>query len=358
MIKIKQISRETVIRGLLLGVISIIGAAAFTLFFVVQTAYGKYQTFLSASQLSHSEVISLLKQIDPQANNQPLTFLILGIDQTENRPDFPQLTDTIILLKVNPQKAQVTTLSLPRDLWSSEYQTKINALYEYGRQRDPSQPTLFPTAVIQELTQQEINHAVVVSLDQLGKIIDIIDSISIDVEEGFVDEFFPKSDVDITQEKDPKKLYETIVFETGLTQMDSTTALKYIRSRNSSNSEAGNDQARNVRQQQVISAIINKLSDPTLYWHNPTIAGELLSFYQNEFGDYYPLEDAISLATSIAQTKSVPTIRSVYLPISTTNEQGVIEHPRNLRPYQNQWVYTISNQEAFIDYIDQALNNN
>ncbi|KUK79928.1 MAG: Transcription attenuator LytR [Microgenomates bacterium 39_7] len=355
MIKLNQIKSKTIIRGLLLGFISFLGALLFTAFFIIKITYAKYQTFLSASQLSNDQLISLIKRVDRNPSTKPTTFLILGIDETENRPDFPQLTDTMMLLKVDPQIAKITALSLPRDLWSEEYQTKINALYEYGRQRDPNDPTSFPKTIIEDLTQQEIGHTLTISLDQLGKIIDMLGYISIEVKDGFVDERFPRSDVDITTERDPEKLYETVVFEPGLQQMDSTLALKYIRSRNSSNLDNGTDQARNLRQQQVISAIINKLSNPQLYWHNPHIAGELLSFYQDEFDQYLPLEQAISLAISIVRAGSALSINSVSLPISTLNEVGVIEHPNNLRPYQNQWVYIIKDREIFIEFIDQAM---
>lgn len=352
------INKRTVFGGLLLGIISVIGALLFTLFFITKMVHGKYISFLAAANLSHSQLVTLVKNIDPQTHDQPLTILVLGVDETENRPGFPQLTDTMMLLRVDPLESTISTLPLPRDLWSSEYQTKINALLEYGKERNPDDPTQFPKEVIQDLTGQTIDNTLVISLAQLGQIIDLFGCITIDVEEGFTDELFPRDDIDITTERDPAKLYETVVFETGPQSMNGQTALKYIRSRNSENENSGTDLARSIRQQQVISALIKKVSNIQLYWYYPSLAGSLLSFYQEEFAQYLPLEQALSLGANLGSSASNLTMNSYNLPVYPKEENGVIEHPSNLQPFQQQWVYVVRDQTEFKNIINDSLNHN
>lgn len=354
--KLNKIDRKVYTQGLLLGFISLFGAFFFALYFVVQIVLNKYQAFLKSASLSNDEFITLVKSIDYKKETTNQTFLILGTDSLENRPGFPQLSDTMIVVQVNPSNSEITTLPLPRDLWSEAYKTKINALYEYGKERNSEVPTEFPREVVSEMIGQNIDHVFVISLSQLAEIIDLLGYIELDVKEGFVDEKFPRTDVDITIERDPAKLYETVEFKSGVQSMDGQTALKYIRSRNSTDSNFGNDIDRSSRQQQVITAIVERVSNPKLFWYYPQLAGELLKFYNNNFNQYLKFEEAVALGINLVKNSKELTISGHSLPIYPNEIDGVIEHPTNLTPYQNQWVYIIKNQDSFEQFIKTALN--
>jgi hypothetical protein len=58
--------------------------------------------------------------------------------------------------------------------------------------------------------------------------------------------------------------YETLTFNKGVQKMDGATALKFVRSRHAEGVE-GTDIAREARQQKVIDAVKNKLSDKNTY---------------------------------------------------------------------------------------------
>ncbi len=353
--KLNTIDRKVYTQGLLLGFISLFGAFFFALYFVVQIIIGKYQMFLKSANLSNDEFITLIKSVDYKKEVSNQTFLILGTDSLDNRPGFPQLTDTMIVIQANPNSAEIKTLPLPRDLWNDAYKTKINALYEYGKERDIDNPTNFPEEVVSEMIDQKIDHVLVISLSQLAEIIDLLGYIELDVKEGFIDEKFPRTDVDITVEKDPAKLYETVEFKSGVQVMNGETALKYIRSRNSADGNFGNDIDRSSRQQQVITAIAERVSNPKLFWYYPHLAGELLKFYNNNFNQYFKLENAAELGINLIKNSDELTINSYSLPIYPGDINGVIEHPANLSPYQNQWVYIIKDQESFEQFIKSAL---
>lgn len=354
-LNISGVQRKIYTQGLLLGLIALMGAFFFTLYFIVQVILSRYQVFLKSANLSNEEFVDTIQKIDLKKEITTQTFLILGTDTVENRPDFPQLTDTIIMAQLNPTNAKINILPLPRDLWNDDYKTKINALYEYGKERNPEDPTAFPKEVISQMTGQEINHVIVISLEQLAQIIDLFGCITIDVKEGFVDEKFPRTDVDITTEQDSAKLYETIEFKAGPQCMDGDTALKYIRSRNSSNSNIGNDLDRSSRQQQVISAIVENLSNPKLFWYYPNLAGAMLKFYNNNFDQYLKLEEAVNIGIKMIQNHSDLELNSSSLSVFPEDNNGIIEHPDNLVPYNNQWVYVIREQTEFEQFIKQSF---
>ena len=116
----------------------------------------------------------------------------------------------------------------------------------------------------------------------LQTIIDLLGGITVDVSEGFTDTEFPRDDVDLTTAKTHDELYETVTFKTGNQDMDGVTALKYIRSRKSTNLEQGTDIARSERQQQVLTALVNKLLSFSVIRDTDTLA-ELYLYYNTEF---------------------------------------------------------------------------
>src|SRR5438067_10995696 len=65
----------------------------------------------------------------------PFTVLLLGSDNDEKFDPNVVLTQSMILVRVDPAAKQVTMLSIPRDLWvplSAGGTAKIDAAYAYG----------------------------------------------------------------------------------------------------------------------------------------------------------------------------------------------------------------------------------
>lgn len=322
--------------------------------------YSKFNTFLKNTGIPKKEFTAQLKagwNQEPIATKNHKNFLILGLDTLIGRGDIPALTDTMMLVSVDLENATVSTIPLPRDLWNEDYQTKINALYHYGKDRYPENPEQFTTEVIEEMTGLEIHHTIVVSLNQLERLIDQFDGIEIDVKQGFIDSEFPRTGIDVTRVRDPKILYETIVFEAGPQTMDGETALKYIRSRKSENDQ-GHDLARSNRQQEVVSALLKKLTDLGVYVSDPKMAGQLFSFYNENFSDQLSFEEIISTAKTLYPKRSDINFSSENF--STTLEDpinGVIDNPRPSYKYQNQWVYVITNPVIFKEEVKEKLIN-
>ncbi|MBD3279186.1 MAG: hypothetical protein GF390_00560 [Candidatus Pacebacteria bacterium] len=320
-------------------------------------AYGKLRAFSQAAQVSLQELWQTYQQSQQQAQKLagPVNLLILGTDSLAQRGDVPPLTDTIMLVKLDLKTGQISTLSLPRDLWNQTYQTKINALLAYGEQRYPKQPELFSQEVIADLTQVPIDHTLVLNLNDLQELINLVGGIEVKIEQGFTDEQFPRPDVDITTETDPAKLYETVTFATGVETMSGERALKYIRSRHSDDKQ-GHDLARSQRQQQVIQALVTKLQNLKYFANHPDQAGLLYRFYLDHFAVYLPMEQLLAIVYQLAPQQNHLTINNHQLSIYPDEQNGVIYHPPQWQ-YQNQWVYIIRDQQQFQDFINNKLNN-
>jgi len=312
--------------------------------------------FTETAQTSLSEAIvtGYVGWTGPVAQAENRTnFLILGVDSLETRGDAPALTDTMMLVSLNHLTGEIKTVSIPRDTWSETYTTRINALYFYGQDRYPNKPETFPTQVIQDLTDIPIHYTVVISLDQLGELIELVGGVTVTVPEGFIDPQFPRTDVDVTIERDPAKLYQTIEFKAGEQLMNGQRALEYVRSRKSLG-ETGTDTARTARQQQLIAALLAKLTNSETL-SNPTLLGHLYFYYQQTFNQYLPLTKAIALGKILLPVKDSLTFSGQNLGIFPEDPQGSLFHP-DPRRYTGQWLYIIQNPDTFRSEVRQKLN--
>jgi LCP family protein required for cell wall assembly len=176
----------------------------------------------------------------------------------------PELTDTIILASVDhsKNKESIKLLSLPRDIWITDLRAKLNSVYYWGKKKQAGGGTVLAKSVVEEITGVPIHYVVIIDFSGFVEIIDDVGGVDVNVDKSFVDEKYPiAGKEDDLCDGDPEYLcrYETIKFEAGIQHMDGTTALKFVRSRQSEDLEEGTDFARSKRQQLVISALKNKI---------------------------------------------------------------------------------------------------
>lgn len=315
----------------------------------------KFRQFSQASGLTWSQVVEIFKTGWEQpvtATNGRVNFLILGLDSLVTRGDVPALTDTMMMVSLNLNKAQVNTLSFPRDLWHADYQTRINALYHYGLERSPGQPEAFPTQVLSELTGVGIHHAVVVSFDQVSQLIDLLGGIEIDVPVGFVDDQFPRTDVDVRVVHDPALLYKRIEFASGKQIMTGEKALEYMRSRKSGDDE-GTDVARGSRQQLVVDAILAKLRQKSTLT-NLVLMGKLYRYYQSNFGQVIGPSELVAMGKRLWPVRGQFQVSNHNFTIFPDDPTGVIVHPEP-RLYRGEWVYVVTDLTKFQQFTQAKL---
>lgn len=338
---------------LLLSIAIVIVVFILSLFYHTYIYHFKLAAHLTDAQI-HTVIADGLKAQIVQTDGHK-NILLLGTDELANRKGDPVLTDSMMVFSLDTHSGVLQAVSLPRDLWSPEYKTKINSLYEYGKERYPGSPQRFPTEVVQDLTQVTIHNTVVLSLDQLQQLIDIMGGVSIDIPESFVDEQFPRTDVDIKTEHDPKKLYQRVEFTQGVERMSGERALQFVRSRHSSQADQGNDDARTIRQQLVINALLTQLRDPQIV-KNPEMLGTLYHWYETNFSSSLSIPELIQIGKTLG-TKAVHiSLKPQALSIQSDEKDGVIMHPP-ISKY-NQWVYEIKSLEQFRAEVKQKLQLN
>ncbi|MEX0896137.1 MAG: LCP family protein [Patescibacteria group bacterium] len=346
----------------LLSKATILALGIFLVFVVISLliigvfAYQKYTTFLRAANLTHAEVLQLYSDSNntqPSAQSGKTIVLILGVDTVDNK-QAPPLTDTMLLVSIDSEANQFTSLPLPRDLWSEAYQTKFNALYHYGFERYPARPEQFVEEVITEVTTVPIDYTVVISLDSVAEIIDLAGGLEIDIPTGFVDERFPRSDITLESATSEAEIYKTVTFSAGQTVLSGERTLEYIRSRNSEG-DTGTDEDRGRRQQLVVSSLVSQLSDPKLYLDRPELLAQLYLWYDSRLDQQLPITHAGALALQLLAERTTPQFSQQQLPIYPDSEHGIIENPPLSTQYQGQWVYQIRDSADFRQYVQETL---
>lgn len=185
-------------------------------------------------------------------------FLLLG--RAGGDFDSPDLTDSIIVVSLDRPQDKIYTIAVPRDIWSPSLNDKINTTYFYGKAK--GKPFLLAKAEVEKIVGLPIHYGAVINFDKFEKLIDYLAGVDIYVERSFEDFKYPiagRADDPCGGDPEFRCRYEHLVFKRGMRHMDGTTALKFARSRHSSDLAEGTDFARGARQQKVMSAIYQKL---------------------------------------------------------------------------------------------------
>ena len=147
---------------------------------------------------------SSVKAVDGKVN-----VLLLGVAGGVH--DGPNLTDTIMVVSYDQKTKKATLISLPRDLWLTTNQSKVNALYQIGLNKGDGLG--YARKGIENILGIEIPYAVRVDFSGFTKAIDLVGGLDINVVHSFDDYTYPieghqndtceykESQVDIDEEK-------------------------------------------------------------------------------------------------------------------------------------------------------------
>lgn len=179
----------------------------------------------------------------------PVDLLILGVDA---RPGERYLTrtDSVILVNVDPAKRDVTLLSIPRDVFiyvPAYGEQRINTINVLGEQEAEGAGPALVKASIKESFGITIEHYVRLDFQGFVALVDAVGGVDIDVPKLIIDYAYPTADNGTM----------TVRFEPGVQHMNGERALQYARTRHQDD-----DYQRAARQQQVINAVVRKLSNP------------------------------------------------------------------------------------------------
>jgi len=197
---------------------------------------------LTAAQQTNREPAPVTTA-DPPAPGSPFTILLLGSDNDTKFTKDKVLTQSMILVRVNPGTKAVTMLSIPRDLWvplSTGHSAKIDLAYQEGGAKAAIDTVAANFKV-------KIDDYAWIGLKGLVQLIDRLGGIDVVTTNPVLDDFYP---ADLLG-GDPYA-YQRVAVLAGPQHLDGVHALEYVRSRHNDIRE---DFGRSERQQQVLLAI-------------------------------------------------------------------------------------------------------
>ncbi|OGH64114.1 MAG: hypothetical protein A2821_02390 [Candidatus Magasanikbacteria bacterium RIFCSPHIGHO2_01_FULL_41_23] len=235
------------------------------------------------------------------AKTDRINILLLGMGGPGH--DGPFLTDTIMIASIKPSTKQVALISIPRDLGVDipgyGYQ-KINHVNAYGELKKPNWGAAAATELISQTFNIDIPYYIRLDFKAFAEIINELDGVTVTVDRSFTDPMFPA----------PYDEYQTVSFTAGEQTMDGQTALTFARSRHGNNNE-GSDFARARRQQKILLALKQKLSDIGTYL-NPLRANNIMNSLESHLTTNMEFDELVSLAKT-GQTLDTGRIISLVL---------------------------------------------
>lgn len=312
--------------------------------FIAYQGYNiKRHIFLPITQALSSDINSGSQLQIKNYFDQDKSFNILLLGYGGGTHDGAYLTDSMILVNINPASKIITLISIPRDIWvkiptngNEGSYWKINAAYTIGMddQDYPNKKDIFKgdtgasnmvKFVINSVTGISVDRFVALDFSGFKKTIDALGGVDVTVAKTFDDYEYPidgKED-DLcghspSELPDLEKIatisatqafpcrYEHLHFDAGMTHMDGELALEFVRSRHSL--QDGTDFGRSTRQRDLLIAVKQKVFSISFI---PRIISFMNSLKDDLKTDIQP--DEISYLVNQASTLNSYSIHNIAL---------------------------------------------
>ena len=288
-VKKRRKLRKWVVMTLMIFIIAVCG--------YIGTQYYSFQNALSKMN-EPEEGKAAVPQVDKKLVSEPFSVLLLGIDEREHDSG---RSDTMIVLTVNPKVGTVKMLSIPRDtrteIVGNETTEKINHAYARGGVQ-------MSIDTVEQLLNIPIDYHVTVNMEGFLSVIDTIGGIQVN------------NDMELTH-----KAYH---FPAGEITMSGEEALIFSRIRYE---DPRGDWGRQIRQRQLIEALMAEAKKPTILLELDDIFGVL--------------GDNIKTNFTMKQIKSLP---QLYLQLDTNIEQMSFEQGEG-ETIGGLWYYILNEEE-------------
>lgn len=199
-------------------------------------AYNLYSQVNQAASKMHEKIdwVGSGNQKEKIEQKKPLNILLMGVDE---RTGDKGRSDSLILMKLNPENDSMTMLSIPRDtrveIAGRGKMDKINHSYAFGG-------TKMTVETVENFLDLKLDYYIKVNMEALSEIVDALGGITVDNNLTWSDEGYYK---------------KGYVYKKGEINLDGPKTLGYVRMRHLDNN---GDFGRQARQRQVINAIVDK----------------------------------------------------------------------------------------------------
>ncbi|HEY6538708.1 MAG TPA: LCP family protein [Candidatus Dormibacteraeota bacterium] len=250
------------------------------------------------------------------SSNQPFTVLLLGSDNDTKFQADDVLTQTMILVRINPETKAVVMFSIPRDLWVPIGDTgslaKIDAAYADGGAAEA-------ISTVENNFDVNVNYWVWIGLGGLVRVVNDLHDVNIVAQMPILDDEYPY-DLNGSNPYDQAR----IAILPGPQRAAGVAALEYARSRHG---DVLSDIARSQKQQQLLLDIKASANDVGLA-DVPNIANSL--------------GDAVKTDMSITQVASL-------LPVAKAVGDGQVKQVVMVgSPYFSSPSYQIDGQDVLL----------
>ncbi|AVK61709.1 LytR family transcriptional regulator [Lactobacillus sp. CBA3605] len=265
------------------GIVALIVLIAGGLF--VHQTLAAYQSSINSGKTA--------KNVD---TSKPLSILLLGTDTGADGRIDKGNSDTIMVVTINPKTKKTVITSIPRDTLAEmvgDSQTnvqKLNAAYNIGGSD-------MAKASVSRLLNIPINYYATINMGGLKQIVNAVGGVTI------------TSPMDVT--------FDNITVTKGTHHLNGKEALAYTRMRHQ---DPRGDYGRQLRQQQVMKAVLAKLAKTATLTHY----SELLSSLKGNLKTDLSFKELVGLATHDHEnTKNIQSTQLVGTPawINTSSYQ-------------------------------------
>jgi LCP family protein required for cell wall assembly len=209
---------------------------------------------------------------------QPAVAIVIGYDQRRGVDKAQESrSDTVMLLRVDPEADAVTMLSFPRDLivdipgckGHPPYRGRINEAFTYCGPRGTLE-------TVKNLTGVPINYMITVNFHAFQEIVDRVGGVYLDVDQRYFND---------NSGLGPGQTYATIDLHPGYQHLDGSAALDYVRFRHTDS-----DLYRIVRQQEFVKAFKQQISSGWTLLQLPGIVNTITRNVEVAKGGSEPLD--------------------------------------------------------------------
>ena len=237
--------------------------------------------------------------------NDGTNILILGSDQRVTQGSADARTDTIMVMNIGNDDGKIKLVSFMRDtlvningVSYNDYSNdqKLNVAFNIGEQ-DNNKGAELMRQTLKDNFGINIKYYVMVDFETFAEAIDTLfpNGVKIDAKFGTVDGQ-EVSSVEVPDDLNMQAdgTVPNQIIKVGTQKMDGRTLLNYARFRKDDNGDYGRTQ----RQQQVISAIINQIKDPSKLFTGSAAIGKIYALTSTNVSYSFLLKEGLSVITS------------------------------------------------------------
>lgn len=245
-----------------------------------------------------------MSSVDQKATAEPfygesstngVNILILGTDGRVGESSDMTRTDSIMVLNVNNQDKTIKLVSFMRDtlvdIAGNDY--KLNVAYTFGEQLG-NQGAENVRQVLKENFDIDIRYYALVDFSTFATVIDTLfpEGVTIDAQFSTIDGQVVSS-VEVPDDLNMENgVVPNQTISVGVQQMDGRTLLNYARFRKDDEGDYG----RTKRQQQVLTAIMTQIKDPTKLFTGAEAIGKVYALTSTNIPETFLLTNGIFAA--------------------------------------------------------------